>query len=75
MPTFVKALSDERFARALAAARRQVTGKPPRHPVVEIRDPTGQAIAEIRASERDVKVRLAKHTGIVFAQFLNCPPA
>ncbi len=70
-PTFVKASSDERFARALAAARRHVTGKPPRHPVVEIRDPTGQAIAEIRASERDVKVTLAKHTGSVFAQFLT----
>ena len=71
MPTFVKASSDERFVRALAAARRHGTGKPPRHPVVEIKDATGKAIAEIRASERDVKVTLAKYTGSVFAQFLT----
>ena len=70
-PNFVKASSDERFARALGATRRHVASKPPRHPVVEIRDPTGQAIAEIRASERDVKARLAKHTASVFAQFLT----
>ena len=75
MPAFVKAGSDERFARALTAARRQETGKPPRRPIVEIKDATGQAIAEIRASERDVKVTLAKHTGSAFAQFLTAPPA
>jgi len=71
LPAFVDAESDERFARALGAAKRQEPSDSPPRQVVEIRDSAGQSIAEIRASERDVKVKLAKPAGSAFAQFLT----
>ena len=71
LPAFAKAGGDERFARALSAAKRQETQKLPGRPIIEIRDATGRAVAEVRASERDVKVTLAKQTGSAFAQFLT----
>jgi ParB family chromosome partitioning protein len=71
LPAFAKAGGDERFALALRAAKRHETHKPPGGPTIEIRDATGRAFAEIRTSERDVKVTLAKQTGSAFAQFLT----
>lgn len=71
LPAFISADSDERFARALGAAKRKEAANAPAGQIVEIRDSAGQSIAEIRASERDVKVRLAKPAGSAFAQFLT----
>lgn len=70
-PAFLKADGDHRFTLALNAAKQQSLGKPPAPEVIEIRDATGQAIAEIRASQRDVKVTVASSTGGAFAQFLT----
>ncbi|WP_171015244.1 plasmid partitioning protein RepB [Methylocystis sp. B8] len=71
LPAFIKADSDERFARVLGAAKRHETANAPAHQIIEIRDSAGQSIADIRASERDVKVRLAKPVGSAFAHFLT----
>jgi ParB family chromosome partitioning protein len=71
LPAFAKAGGDERFARALRAAKRQQTHKPSRSPTIEIKDAAGRALAEIRSSERDVKVTLAEQTGSAFARFLG----
>jgi ParB family chromosome partitioning protein len=37
---------------------------------LKIKDAAGLVVAEIRASDHDVKVTLAKRTGSAFAQFL-----
>lgn len=71
LPTFIEADSDERFARVLGAAKRNETANAPGHQIIEVRDSAGQSIADIRASERDVKVRLAKPVGSAFAHFLT----
>ena len=71
LPAFAEAGGDERFGRALNAAKRQETLKPAGRPIITIRDTTGRTFAEVRASERDVKVTLAKQTGSAFAQFLT----
>jgi ParB family transcriptional regulator, chromosome partitioning protein len=71
LPAFVHADSDERFARALVVAKRRETVVPPPPQIVEIRDSAGQSVAEVRASERDVRVRLSKPTGNAFALFLT----
>lgn len=66
---FPRLEGEARFARVLSAA------KVPRHSAassshMEIKDAAGQVVGEIRASDRDVKVTLAKRTGGAFAQFL-----
>jgi ParB family transcriptional regulator, chromosome partitioning protein len=66
---FVKADGDQRFTLALNAAKQ--LNKPPAPEVIAIKDVTGQAIAEIRASQRDVKVTVANSAGSAFAQFLT----
>src|SRR5208282_1550051 len=71
LPAFARASGDERFARALNAAKRHETQKPSDRSIIEIKDATGRAFAEIRASERDVKVTMAKQTGSAFVQFLT----
>jgi ParB family chromosome partitioning protein len=71
LPAFVNADSDERFARALAAAKRRVAVDAPAPKITEIKDSAGQSIAEVRAFERDVRVRLSKSTGSAFAHFLT----
>ena len=70
LPAFAAADGEARFARALSAAKRSEVARPPAPQIIEIRDSAGQSIAEIRASERDVKVTLAKSGGSAFAQFL-----
>ena len=70
-PRFAKANADERFAQALSAAKKQDMGKPPIRPAIEIKDAVGRAIAEIRTSDRDVRVTLAKPDGSAFARFLS----
>jgi len=63
--------SDARFARVFAAARRDASdGAPPSH-VVEIRDRAGRPVAELRASRRDLRVRLAEKDDGAFARFLG----
>jgi ParB family transcriptional regulator, chromosome partitioning protein len=69
-PNFAKVDGDMRFARALSAAKKHGTVKSHVHPAIEIKDTAGRAIAEIRASDRDVKVTLTKPTGSAFARFL-----
>ena len=71
LPAFAKVGGDERFSRALSAAKRQEARKRLGHPIIEIRDAAGRALAEVRASERDLKVTLAEGTGNAFAQFLT----
>lgn len=71
LPEFVNADSDERFARALAAVKRRDSVGPPPPQIVEIKDSAGQSVAEVRASERDVRVRLSKPTGSAFALYLT----
>lgn len=71
LPGFTTADSDERFARVLGAAKRNETANAPARQIIEIRDSAGQSIADIRASERDVKVRLAKPVGSAFTHFLT----
>jgi len=61
---------DERFARALNAAKWREETKRPIRKTFEIKDIAGRSIAGIRASDRDVKVTLAKPLGGAFAQFL-----
>ena len=70
-PSFVKADGDQRFTLALNAAKQQSLSKPPAPEIIAIKDATGQAIAEIRASQRDVKVTVASSAGSAFAQFLT----
>jgi ParB family chromosome partitioning protein len=70
LPAFSSLDGDARFARALAAAKRAEAEPRPARPIIEIRNAAGQSIAEIRASERDVRVTLAKADGSAFAQFL-----
>jgi ParB family transcriptional regulator, chromosome partitioning protein len=70
-PAFIKADGDQRFALALSAAKQQEPKKPSASPVIAIKDANGQAIAEIRASQRDVKVTVANSAGSAFAQFLT----
>jgi ParB family chromosome partitioning protein len=60
---------EARFARALNAAKTPKTPTPPAASV-EIKDAAGRLIGQISASERDVKVTLAKRTGGAFAHFL-----
>jgi ParB family chromosome partitioning protein len=71
LPAFGKAAGDERFARALSAAKRREAPKPPGRRIIEIKDATGRTLVEVLASERDVKVTLAEQTGSAFARFLS----
>lgn len=71
LPAFSNAVSDERFARVLGAAKRNEAANSPARQLIEIRDSAGQSIADIRASERDVNVRLAHPVGNAFAHFLT----
>ncbi|WP_043333505.1 plasmid partitioning protein RepB [Methylosinus sp. LW4] len=70
LPAFSLLDGDARFARALAAAKRGEAEQRPARPIIEIKNSAGQSVAEIRASERDVKVTLAKVDGSAFARFL-----
>ncbi|WP_400770991.1 plasmid partitioning protein RepB [Methylosinus sporium] len=70
LPAFSSLDGDARFARALAAAKRVEAEQRPARPIIEIKNSAGQSVAEIRASERDVKVTLAKVDGSAFARFL-----
>lgn len=70
LPAFAAAEGDERFARALNAAKRNEAVHSPARQIIEIRNSAGQSIAEVRSSERDVRVTLAKSGGGAFAQFL-----
>ncbi|HEY8065233.1 MAG TPA: plasmid partitioning protein RepB [Methylosinus sp.] len=70
LPAFSSFDGDARFARALAAAKRAEAEPRPARPIIEIKNSAGQSVAEIRASERDVRVTLAKADGSAFAQFL-----
>lgn len=67
--TFAALDSDTRFARALNAATQQERSAVSKSPVV-IADEAGQVLAQIRLTERDVKVTLAKSTASAFAGFL-----
>ncbi len=69
-PGFAEASGDERFLRVLRAAKQAKASAPSASSSLAIRDERGAAIAEIRATARDVKVRLAKPNGAAFAQFL-----
>ncbi len=69
-PAFARAEADERFLRVLKAAKRTDENGTPAPSVIAINDARGQAVAEIRATTRDVKVRLAKPDGAAFARFL-----
>ncbi len=69
---FVALDSDERFARAFAAARRVETpAAAARGEVIEIRDRAGRPVAELRASARDLRVRLTEKDDGAFARFLG----
>ncbi|WP_167398741.1 plasmid partitioning protein RepB [Methylosinus sporium] len=70
LPAFSSLDGDARFARAVAAAKRTEAEQRPARPIIEIKDAAGRSVAEIRASERDVRVTLAKADGSAFAQFL-----
>jgi ParB family chromosome partitioning protein len=68
---FSKLESDERFARALLAALRKPAQKPTSASGLKLTDSTGQAIGEMSASERNIKLILAQPTGPAFAEFLS----
>ena len=70
LPAFAKVAATNVCA---GAERCQETGNAQTlgRPIIEIKDATGRTFAEVRASERDVKVTLAKQTGSAFAQFLT----
>lgn len=71
-PAFIKADGDHRFALLLNAAKQQQGPNKLSSPsVIAVKDAGGHAIAEIRASKRDVKVTVAKSTGNAFAEFLT----
>jgi ParB family chromosome partitioning protein len=71
LPAFAKARGDERFARAFNAAKTRQMPKPDGRQLIEVKDATGRALAEVRASERDVKVTQAEQTGSAFARLLS----
>jgi len=71
LPAFGNANSDERFARVLGAAKRNESANSPARQIIEIKDLAGQSIADVRASERGVNVRLVQPVGNAFAQFLT----
>lgn len=62
--------SDARFARALSAATRKAPGSSAAAAALPITDGAGQVVGQIRTTERDVKVTLAKSGAVGFAQFL-----
>lgn len=66
---FARLPSDERFARVLAATLAK--DAPPQAGGLEIKNSAGESLAEIRASGRDVRVRLASPEGGAFASFLK----
>ena len=68
---FSKLESDERFARALAAAMRKTTQKPVSARGLKLTDSSGHAIGEMSASDRNIKLILAQPTGPAFAEFLS----
>jgi ParB family chromosome partitioning protein len=70
LPVFTNLDSDARFARAIAAANRQEAKKVAAPPSLAIKDAEGHILAQIRSSDRDVKVTLAESSGNAFAQFL-----
>lgn len=69
-PGFNQATGDERFLRVLRAAREATANAPPAPSQFAVKNGNGAVVAEIRATARDVKVRLAKPDGAAFAQFL-----
>lgn len=71
LPAFASFDSDVRFARALNAANRQEPNKTGVAGALVIKDAAGQFLGQIRSTERDVKVTLAKPSGTAFAQFLT----
>lgn len=68
---FSKADSDDRFARALAAALRKQGRPAPSAAAVKLTDFQGQAIGEMRASDRNIKLVLEKSAAPAFAAFLT----
>jgi hypothetical protein len=69
---FAAAPSDERFARALAAAKGgEKGGAGQGDAVTTIRDRSGAPLAEMRASARDLRLRLARKDDGAFARFLG----
>lgn len=66
---FAASSSDERFLRALAAATRRDADAPER-PALAIHDREGREVASLRASGRDLKLKLKDGDGAAFAQFL-----
>jgi ParB family chromosome partitioning protein len=61
--------SDERFLRALAAATRREADAPP-SPTRTISDGSGKVVAHLRASDRDLRLKLREGDGAAFAEFL-----
>lgn len=76
-PDFSALDSDARFARALAAARAAApdgqgeAAAQGAAQVIDIRDRAGRRVAELRASPRDLRVRLAEADDGGFARFLG----
>lgn len=69
---FAEAPSDERFARALAAAKRGAAqSEGDVRQVTTIRDRSGTPLAELRAGARDLRLRLAQKDDGAFAEFLG----
>ncbi len=69
-PDFAAADADARFLRVLRAAKLADDTPTSASAVISVRDARGGDVAEIRASARDVKLRLARTDGAAFAQFL-----
>lgn len=70
-PAFIKADGDHRFALLLNAAKQHSPDKVASPSVIAVKDAAGRAIAEIRASKRDVKVTVANSAGNAFAELLT----
>ena len=70
-PEFANFASDERFMRALRAAKKQETPKSIAQSVVEIRDRTGRPIARIKASGNSINMTLSTLGASEFASFLT----
>lgn len=63
--------SDERFARALAAAQRKSAEPAPQASGVRLVDSSGVLIGEMRASNRNIRLALAQPAAPAFAAFLT----
>ena len=71
LPVFANLDSDARFARVFSAANSREVMKVGVSLPLAVKDAAGRILAQVRSSDRDVRVTLTKSSGSAFAEFLT----